>query len=130
MIEILFIALGGALGALARYGLASWVQNLSHSGEFPWGTLSVNLIGAFLIGIIWAIAERFAIPLYARQFMFAGLLGAFTTFSTFCLENFNLFRVGDWKFALINIGVSNVFGLVLIAVGFMLTGWCFSFLRT
>lgn len=130
MFEFFFIALGGALGALTRYGLASWVQNLSHSGEFPWGTLAVNLVGAFFVGIIWAVSERFIIPLHIREFLFAGLLGAFTTFSTFCLENFNLFRIGDWKLAMINIGVSNIFGLALAATGFMLTGYCFGILKT
>lgn len=129
MIELLFIALGGAVGALARFGIASWAQNLSHSGEFPWGTLTVNLIGAFLIGVIWAVTERLVISVDIRQLIFAGVLGSFTTFSTFCLENFNLFRIGDWKFALINIGVSNVFGLALVAAGFMLTGYCFNMLK-
>jgi len=125
MTEFFFIALGGALGALARYGMASWVQAVSQSGEFPWGTLSVNLLGAFLIGTIWALSERFILPLALREFLFAGLLGAFTTFSTFCLENFNLLRIGDWRPALINIGLSNVLGLVCVAAGFSLMTYCF-----
>jgi len=125
MTEFFFIALGGALGALARYGMASWVQTVSQSGDFPWGTLSVNLLGAFLIGVIWALSERFILPLGLREFLFAGLLGAFTTFSTFCLENFNLLRIGDWRPVLINIGLSNILGLVCVAAGFALMTYCF-----
>lgn len=121
MSELLFIAVGGAFGALARYGLAGWVQQVSKSPSFPWGTLSVNLVGAFIIGLLWGIFDRFALPTNMRLFLFAGFLGSFTTFSTFCLENFNLFRDGEWRYALLNIGLSNIVGILLLIVGFLLT---------
>lgn len=120
MSELLFIALGGALGSLARYGMGGWAQQISRSMSFPWGTLVVNLTGAFVIGILWGISERFVLPSSVRIFLFVGFLGAFTTFSTFCLENLNLFRDGEWRYALVNIGLSNVFGLLLVICGFVL----------
>ncbi|MEW5895943.1 MAG: fluoride efflux transporter CrcB [Candidatus Omnitrophota bacterium] len=123
MAELFMIALGGSIGALSRYAMAGWVQNISQSGEFPYGTLSVNLLGAFVIGVLWALSERFMIPLHIREFLFAGLLGGFTTFSTFCLENLNLIRINDWKLVVVNIGISNIGGIFFAAFGFIIAGY-------
>ena len=116
--KFIFIAAGGAVGALLRYAVSGLAQR-SFEGVFPWGTLSVNLIGSFFIGFLGGIFERFTAPPNLKIFILIGLLGAFTTFSTFSFENFNLFRDGEIKLALSNILISNFFGIALVFAGFI-----------
>jgi CrcB protein len=91
---LLFIALGGASGAVSRYLLANWVHTL-WEGAFPVGTLLVNVLGSFVIGIIYVLlVERQLIHADWRGVLMVGFLGAFTTFSTFSLETIALFEAG------------------------------------
>ncbi|MGM0367527.1 MAG: fluoride efflux transporter CrcB [Actinomycetota bacterium] len=83
--------MGSGIGALLRY-LVSGVIQKSTSGIFPAGTLAVNIIGALLIGFLWELFQNIIIPTNIRMFIFIGLFGAFTTFSTFSLETSNLIR--------------------------------------
>ncbi len=117
MFKILILMAGGGIGTLLRYGMAGLTHRFS-SGAFPTGTLAVNLIGSFIIGCSWAFFERSLISPNIRLFFMVGLLGGFTTFSTFALENFNLMRDGSMKFFLINILVSNIAGILLVFAGF------------
>lgn len=89
----LAVACGGALGAILRYGLVSWVQrglqerNPGVALQYPWGTLFVNVLGSFLIGLCFVlIVEKLASPEPWRSLIMVGFLGAFTTFSSFSLE--------------------------------------------
>lgn len=118
MSKLSFIAIGGAIGALLRYTLSGVAYKYLGSG-FPWGTLCVNLIGAFAIGILWGLSEKTAISSDFRTFAFIGILGSFTTFSTYGLETFNLFRDGEIKLALANVLVTNVLGIALVISGFI-----------
>ena len=106
MTQVLAIAAGGAIGALLRYWVSSAVQNRTTS-VFPYGTLTVNVVGSLLIGFlyIWLI-ERLAVGPAVRAFMLIGVLGAFTTFSTFSMETLNLMESGHLGKALVNMLVS------------------------
>jgi CrcB protein len=95
MKHILFIALGGAGGALARHWLSTFVHSSAQS-HFPWGTLLVNVLGSFAIGIAYIlIVERGAVHPDWRSVAMVGFLGAFTTFSTFSLETLALIENGQ-----------------------------------
>lgn len=111
------ILLGGALGSLARYGLAVFAQGF-YPGRFPFGTFVVNTLGCFLIGIVWALAEKTSMPHYIQAFIMVGFLGAFTTFSTFCAENFDLVKSGEIRTAFVYIIGSNLLGILLVFGGF------------
>ncbi len=128
MSKLLFIALGGAAGALLRYSVSGLAYRF-FDGVLPWGTLLVNLIGCFAIGFLWQIFEYVTSSPNTRAFIFVGILGAFTTFSTFGLETFNLFREGEIKYALLNVLASNILGIGLVILGFFSSRFLLGFLR-
>jgi fluoride exporter len=115
-LKLLYVVIGGGAGALLRYLISGLIQKNS-SGIFPYGTLVVNLIGALLIGFLWELFQNINISSNIRVFLFMGLLGAFTTFSTFSLETLNLIREKENIQALINIVVSNISCLILVFLG-------------
>jgi CrcB protein len=116
----LAIAAAGALGALARWGLGSWFGQ--RFPTFPWGTLVINVSGSFVVGLLFAaLVERGIGSQTMRLAMMTGLLGAYTTFSTFSLETFRLIEEGATRDAIANIGLSVVLGLVAVWLG-VLTG--------
>jgi CrcB protein len=120
MLRYFFIGLGGAIGTICRYALSSLDHQWS-KGIFPLSTLVVNLSGSFMIGLLWGFFDRSIISPHMRMFVFIGILGGFTTFSTFSLENFNLIRDGEIKIALWNVLVTNVGGIGLVFAGFALS---------
>ena len=128
MVKFLYIAIGGAIGALLRYGISGLPHKYT-DGVFPWGTLSVNLLGSLLIGILWGAFERFDISPNVRTFLFIGVLGAFTTFSTYSLESFNLLRDGEIKLALSNIMISNIACIALVFAGFVVSRYMVSLFK-
>ena len=116
--NILLVGIGGALGSISRYLLGTWIQALSRSIDFPYGTLIVNLLGCFLIGLLSQLAEaRGAFTSETRAFLFIGILGGFTTFSSFGNDTINLLRAGAAFNALANIGANVILGLVLVWLG-------------
>jgi len=118
----LWVALGSALGGVARYWCSGLIARAM--GEtFPWGTLIVNISGSLLIGFIATVSGtdgRFLIPPEARQFMMVGILGGYTTFSSFSLQTLSLARYGEWLLAGANIVGSVVLCLIAVWVGHML----------
>lgn len=115
------IALGGALGAVARYGMSGWVHEHA-SATFPWGTLAVNVLGCFLLGLaVWSLRVA-AVPVPVRGFVTIGLLGAFTTFSTFSFEAVALLQDGEWLRAALYLGASVLLGLLAMLAGLALAG--------
>ena len=94
MKHLLMIAAGGASGALCRHWMVNFINSFAH-GKFPYGTLAVNFLGSFLIGIMYVlIAERMSLHPDWRNVLMVGFLGAFTTFSTFSLETITLLENG------------------------------------
>ena len=121
MYKILILLAGGAAGTLARYG----VYEITHRYFISltiWATLAVNLLGAFLIGLLWGYAESNNLSPNFRIFIFIGLLGGFTTFSTYALDVFHLFKGGGLKTAMLYIFSSNILGFVFVFLGLLISG--------
>jgi fluoride exporter len=121
MQKTIFIAFAGLVGTLVRYWLSGLVAR-QYGETFPWGTLAVNLIGSFLAGAMYYLAdERFLIPPAWRTIILIGLLGGFTTFSSYGLQTFTLLRDGEIGLATFNIAVSNVLGLLMVWAGYVVS---------
>ena len=104
MVKLFLAGIGGFLGSVVRYSLSGFVQDLSRSIHFPYGTLAVNLIGCLAIGFLSQLAEtRGVFTAETRTLVFVGVLGGFTTFSAFGNETINLWREGESGLALLNI---------------------------
>ena len=119
MLEYLLIAIGGALGSVARYWVSGFVAE--RAGEvFPLGTLVVNITGSLLIGFFATLTDpdgRFLASPNVRQFVMIGICGGYTTFSSFSLQTLNLVRDGEWLAAGANILLSVVACLLAVGVG-------------
>jgi fluoride exporter len=122
MFKLLFIAGGGAIGTLLRY-IVSGIDYKLSNGVFPVSTMVVNLTGSLIIGFLWGLFEKIDVSSTVRMFIFIGILGGFTTFSTFSLENFNLLRDGEFKIALVNILTTNILAIVFVFFGFFVSRW-------
>jgi CrcB protein len=119
---ILMVAAGGALGATARFGLSGWVQGFLNT-TFPLGTLVVNVLGSFLLGLSFLFMENLAFSAEARSMVTIGFLGAFTTFSTFSYEAIVLLEGGEWARGGMYVGGSLVLGLVGVLGGLALASF-------
>jgi CrcB protein len=122
MTPVVFVALGGACGALARYGAGRLVASLVEH-PFPLGTWTVNLVGCFLIGMTVPLFGQLSGAERARFFLVVGFLGSFTTFSTFSLDTMALWGDGHGGLALLNAVGSLVCGLILVAAGREASAW-------
>ena len=116
---VLMIALGGAFGAVARYGLSGWVQNTLDT-TFPLGTLVVNVIGSFALGLSLPLFENLAWSAETRTMVTMGFLGAFTTYSTFSYEAVVLLEGGEWARGGLYMGGSLLLGLTAVLAGMAL----------
>ena len=115
---LLFIGIGGFFGATTRYLVGGWVQDWSRSVSFPYGTVAVNLLGAFLLGFLFYLGEnRQLFTPDTRALLFIGFLGAFTTFSTFELEGFNLFSRGQTLAGWLYLGGQVLLGFLAVWLG-------------
>jgi CrcB protein len=117
VVTVLGIAVAGAFGALARYGLEGAVSR-RWPGAFPWGTFVVNVTGAFALGLVFVLlTERWSVDPWARSALTIGFLGAYTTFSTLSLESYRLLEDGAVGLALANMLGSLAAGLVAVYLG-------------
>jgi CrcB protein len=120
-----WVAIGGALGTLARFWLAN-AMAVWTGAEFPWGTLLINVLGSFVIsffGMLTGTAARFVVPYEARVFVTVGLCGGFTTFSSFSLQTVELVRTGQAARAAIYVAASVLLCLTACWAGFLLAAW-------
>ena len=127
LMQYVVIGLGGALGSMARFGLGSLIDtNVQKTGQiFPWGTIIVNITGCFVIGFIFTISAsegRIILSSLARNFIMIGILGGYTTFSSFSLQTLTLAQDGQWWGAAANVLLSVVLCLAGVWLGAMLAG--------
>jgi CrcB protein len=113
-VQVLLVAVAGALGALSRYGLGRAVETTS----FPWTTLAINLAGSFLLGVVVKSAAEHGWSPTTSAAIGTGFLGAFTTFSTFSVETHTLLRDGRTASAAAYVGISVVGGICAAALGY------------
>ena len=125
MLTYLWIAIGSALGGMARYGVSRAVA-LRYGETFPWGTLAVNIVGSIVIGFVAALAapeSRVMVSPNARQFIMVGLCGGFTTFSSFSLQTLELIRNRDMAEAGGNILLSVSLCMIAVILGYAAAAW-------
>jgi CrcB protein len=121
LLTYLWIAIGGAIGSVARYGCSDLAAR-TFGGTFPWGTLIVNVVGSFVIGAFATLTGpdgRWMVGPDARIFVTVGICGGFTTFSSFSLQTLNLMRAGEVGAAGVNIAGSVVLCLLSVWVGYL-----------
>lgn len=115
--EIVWVGIGGGIGAICRY-LVGHALTERIGGQFPWGTFAVNITGALVIGILFALLTEKGIgPDHLRLLLVVGFLGGYTTFSSYTLEAITLIERGDWGMALLYLVGSNVAGLLACFAG-------------
>jgi fluoride exporter len=118
MERLLWVGIGGFIGSALRYGVGGWITRMKGSATFPWETLVVNVTGCLLIGALAALAEsRGLFAGTTRVFLFVGVLGGFTTFSSFGYETFQLLRQGQLAAAAASVALQLVLGLGAVWAG-------------
>jgi len=116
---ILLVGTGGFIGSVMRYLLQVFVENRMLS-TFPLGTMIANIAGSFIIGIVFALAEKQIMSADWRLFMSVGICGGFTTFSAFALNNFNMIKEHTWNQLLLNVGGNLILGVFAVYLGIIL----------
>ncbi len=118
--QVLWVALGGAIGALSRWGLGALVKGCL-GDDLPWGTAAANVLGALLFGVVWAATEgRGGLTVTARLALLTGFMGSFTTFSTYLFDTVSLLQVGRYGAA-----VAQLAGQLLLGLGAVFFGLWF-----
>jgi len=120
-VHLLIVGSGGFIGSIARYTLTLWVNETVTRGHSPLGTAVVNILGCFAIGLLAGLTEtRALLGPEARLLILTGLIGGFTTYSTFEYETFALLRDGQMLRAMLNITGQFILGLAAVAFGYAL----------
>ena len=121
MALVLLVGTGGFLGSIARYLLSGWVQRIAQDSWFPYGTMTVNITGCLVIGLLAGLAESRGIlsPNY-RAFLLVGVLGGFTTFSSFSYDTVSLFGGGRTIAAVLNVAVQVLLGITATLLSYNL----------
>jgi CrcB protein len=115
-----WVGLGGAIGSVLRFTLAGWAQRITPFGQFPVGTLTVNVLGCLAIGLLGGLADyRQALDPGQRAFLMIGVLGGFTTFSAFAFETLGLAQDGALLRAGANVVLQTVLGLTAATIGYL-----------
>jgi len=119
LLEMLMVGAGGFLGASGRYLTGKVIDHLVPAAQLPWGTIAANIIGCFVIGFITGLYFlRESMNPYLKLFVLVGILGGYTTFSSFSLETLSLFKDGHLLRATLNLGVTFCMTLAAVGIGF------------
>jgi len=122
--KVILVGVGGFVGSILRYLFSGYVQQWTQSVAFPFGTLSVNLVGCLVIGFLSQLADsRGVFTAETRALVFVGVLGGFTTFSTFSNETMNFLRDGENFPAILNVGAHIILGLGAVWLGRAIAYW-------
>ncbi|MHC1761137.1 MAG: fluoride efflux transporter CrcB [Negativicutes bacterium] len=117
MESILFVAVGGGVGSVTRYLASLWAAE-RFGVDFPYGTLIVNVVGCYIIGLFMVLAtEKYLLPTHWRLLIASGFLGGLTTFSSFSYETLNLAQEGAWSAAVVNLAANLITGLLSTGLG-------------
>lgn len=119
MYKIMLLIAGGGIGTVARYVVSDFTHKY-YLGNFPLGTLAVNMLGGLIIGAMWGLFNPDNISNGLRAFLFIGILGGFTTFSSYALDSYNMMKAGEMKMALLNIMANNILSIGMVLIGLML----------
>lgn len=117
--QLLLLAAGGSIGTILRFFVYQTADKYLNK-HLPWGTLLVNLFGSLAIGILWGYLDKSSVSPAIRLFIFMGLLGSFTTFSTFAYDSFYLLNQQAFKLFFINLLLNNILGILLCGGGYYL----------
>jgi len=118
MTKLIWVLIGGAVGTGCRYGLSSLIYSLIIKPTFPYANLIINVSGSFVIGLLAeAFETRVLVSPVVRVALLTGVLGGYTTFSSFSLETLSLLRDGEWLLAFVNVAGSVLLGLVAVWLG-------------
>ena len=117
MKSLLMVAVGGAIGSVARYALSIWLKQ-SYTYSFPWHTFIINILGCILIGMMYAFTKSLVESETLRLMVMIGILGGFTTFSSFGLESFQLFESKAYMQLVLYISMTNIIGIVGVFGGY------------
>ncbi len=124
MDRFILVGVGGAIGSIARYLISGWVQGWTNSATYPYGTLAVNVLGCFIIGILSYLGDvRGVLNPEMRLLLMVGFLGGLTTFSTFSNESMAMVRDSEYGLALLNVGAQIVLGFGAVYLGRLLAGF-------
>jgi len=115
--NLLLVALGGAVGSVGRYLVSKCFE-----GTFPWGTLTVNLLGSLLIGFLVGLVAKGTLSPEMKLLLVTGFCGGFTTFSTFANESFTMMKAGDALLTAVYIGASVALGILAVYLGMKISG--------
>ena len=115
--NILFVAFGGAFGSMGRYLVSKWLEGT----QFPWGTLTVNIVGSLLIGLLTGLVSREILSPEMKLLLVTGFCGGFTTFSTFANESYTMIKAGDALLSAIYIGASVSVGVFFVFIGLQMS---------
>lgn len=122
--KLLIVGLGGAMGAIARY-CTTWLALRWFGPQFPWGTLVANLLGCFVMGLLFALSrDHIAFSGESAKLLWmVGFLGAYTTFSSYALDSVYLLRQHSLSMMFLNVGLQNLLGIFLVIVGMRVAEW-------
>jgi len=128
IIKILFVLLGGSIGALSRYLLSGFIYEKYYS-SFPIGTLIVNLIAVFILGLFWGFIQYYNTSSNLNIFIIIGFLGGFSTYASYIIETFQMFQDGQLFLPFLNIFLTNILGFIFLFLGIFLSQIFINFIK-